>query len=100
MHTCVSLCGSCSPQCGVSPHTLVTIHSTRLASVHMPPRHARLSLITHSSHSLITHSSQVARSVAGSHLAKAAIFGHDPNWGRLAAAAGYSGVNFDQVRGY
>lgn len=39
---------------------------------------------------------QVARSVAGSHLAKAAIFGHDPNWGRLAAAAGYSGVQFDQ----
>lgn len=39
---------------------------------------------------------QVARSVAGSHLAKAAIFGHDPNWGRLAAAAGYSGVIFDQ----
>ncbi|KAJ9517799.1 hypothetical protein QJQ45_004155 [Haematococcus lacustris] len=39
---------------------------------------------------------QVARSVAGSHLAKAAIFGHDPNWGRLAAAAGYSGVPFDQ----
>lgn len=39
---------------------------------------------------------QVARSVAGSHLAKAAMFGHDPNWGRLAAAAGYSGVQFDQ----
>lgn len=27
---------------------------------------------------------------------QAAIFGHDPNWGRLAAAAGYSGVQFDQ----
>lgn len=39
---------------------------------------------------------KVARSVAGSHLAKAAMFGHDPNWGRLAAAAGYSGVIFDQ----
>lgn len=33
----------------------------------------------------------IARSVAGSSLAKSAIFGHDPNWGRLAAAAGYSG---------
>jgi N-acetylglutamate synthase/N-acetylornithine aminotransferase len=33
----------------------------------------------------------VAKSVAGSSLAKAAIFGHDPNWGRIAAAAGYSG---------
>jgi len=39
---------------------------------------------------------QVARSVAGSDLTKAAIFGHDPNWGRIAAAAGYSGVQFDQ----
>lgn len=38
----------------------------------------------------------VARSVAGSSLAKSAIFGGDPNWGRLAAAAGYSGVKFDQ----
>jgi glutamate N-acetyltransferase/amino-acid N-acetyltransferase len=38
----------------------------------------------------------VARSVAGSSLAKSAIFGGDPNWGRLAAAAGYSGVLFDQ----
>eukprot|EP00798_Chlamydomonas_sp_ICE-L_P021157 gene21157-28046_t len=38
----------------------------------------------------------VARSVAGSSLAKSAIFGHDPNWGRIAAAAGYSGIQFDQ----
>lgn len=29
-------------------------------------------------------------------LPQAAIFGHDPNWGRLAAAAGYSGIQFDQ----
>jgi hypothetical protein len=34
----------------------------------------------------------IARSVAGSSLAKSAIFGHDPNWGRIAAAAGYSGA--------
>lgn len=40
---------------------------------------------------------KVARSVAGSSLAKAAIYGHDPNWGRIAAAAGYSGVIFDQA---
>lgn len=38
----------------------------------------------------------VAKSVAGSSLTKAAIFGGDPNWGRIAAAAGYSGVKFDQ----
>jgi glutamate N-acetyltransferase/amino-acid N-acetyltransferase len=35
----------------------------------------------------------VAKSVAGSSLAKSAIFGHDPNWGRIAAAAGYSGIS-------
>lgn len=34
----------------------------------------------------------IARSVAGSSLAKSAFFGHDPNWGRIAAAAGYSGA--------
>lgn len=32
----------------------------------------------------------IARSVVCSSLAKAAIFGHDPNWGRLACAAGYA----------
>jgi hypothetical protein len=34
----------------------------------------------------------IAKSVAGSSLTKSAIFGHDPNWGRIAAAAGYSGA--------
>uniref|UniRef100_B8HR37 Arginine biosynthesis bifunctional protein ArgJ n=1 Tax=Cyanothece sp. (strain PCC 7425 / ATCC 29141) TaxID=395961 RepID=B8HR37_CYAP4 len=39
---------------------------------------------------------QVARTIAGSMLLKSAIFGHDPNWGRIAAAAGRAGVLFDQ----
>jgi glutamate N-acetyltransferase/amino-acid N-acetyltransferase len=39
---------------------------------------------------------QVARAIAGSSLLKCAIFGHDPNWGRIAAAAGRAGVMFDQ----
>ncbi|MEW6493213.1 MAG: bifunctional ornithine acetyltransferase/N-acetylglutamate synthase [Cyanobacteriota bacterium] len=39
---------------------------------------------------------QIARSIAGSSLVKSAIFGRDPNWGRIAAAAGYAGVPFDQ----
>ena len=39
---------------------------------------------------------QVARAIAGSSLVKSAIFGHDPNWGRIAAAAGRAGVPFDQ----
>jgi glutamate N-acetyltransferase/amino-acid N-acetyltransferase len=37
---------------------------------------------------------QVARTVAGSMLFKSAVFGRDPNWGRIAAAAGRAGVPF------
>ena len=37
-----------------------------------------------------------AKAVASSSLTKAAVFGHDPNWGRIACAAGYSGAAFDQ----
>lgn len=39
---------------------------------------------------------QVARTIAGSSLVKSAIFGRDPNWGRIAAAAGRAGVSFPQ----
>jgi glutamate N-acetyltransferase/amino-acid N-acetyltransferase len=39
---------------------------------------------------------QVARTIVGSSLLKSAIFGRDPNWGRIAAAAGRAGVIFDQ----
>jgi len=34
--------------------------------------------------------------VAGSALVKTAVFGHDPNWGRVVSAAGYCGVMFDE----
>ncbi len=40
----------------------------------------------------------IARSVVSSSLVKAAIFGHDPNWGRMLAAAGYSGAEFDPAK--
>ena len=40
----------------------------------------------------------VARSIANSPLVKTAIFGHDANWGRVAAAAGKCGVPFEQER--
>ncbi|MEM8806264.1 MAG: bifunctional ornithine acetyltransferase/N-acetylglutamate synthase [Cyanobacteria bacterium P01_G01_bin.38] len=40
----------------------------------------------------------VARTIAGSSLVKSAIFGHDPNWGRIAGAAGRAGVPFDQAQ--
>ncbi len=36
-----------------------------------------------------------AKSVAGSSLVKAAVFGADANWGRVLCAAGYSGATFD-----
>jgi glutamate N-acetyltransferase / amino-acid N-acetyltransferase len=39
---------------------------------------------------------QVARTIAGSALVKSAIFGRDPNWGRIAAAAGRAGAHFSQ----
>jgi glutamate N-acetyltransferase / amino-acid N-acetyltransferase len=38
---------------------------------------------------------QIAKTVVGSSLVKSAMFGNDPNWGRLAAAAGRAGVDFD-----
>ncbi len=37
----------------------------------------------------------VAKSICGSNLVKTAVFGEDANWGRILAAAGYSGVLFD-----
>jgi glutamate N-acetyltransferase/amino-acid N-acetyltransferase len=40
----------------------------------------------------------LARTVASSNLTKCAFFGSDPNWGRIAAAAGRSGARVDQSR--
>jgi len=40
----------------------------------------------------------VALSVANSNLVKTAIFGRDPNWGRILCAAGYSGAELDPNR--
>lgn len=34
----------------------------------------------------------MSKSVVGSLLVKAAVHGHDPNWGRIAAAVGYAQV--------
>lgn len=39
---------------------------------------------------------KIARTIAGSSLVKSAIFGRDPNWGRIAGAAGRAGVAFNQ----
>ena len=37
----------------------------------------------------------LSKSVICSSLTKAAVFGHDANWGRILCALGYSGVDFD-----
>ncbi|MBX2864190.1 MAG: bifunctional ornithine acetyltransferase/N-acetylglutamate synthase [Leptolyngbyaceae cyanobacterium MAG.088] len=40
---------------------------------------------------------KIARTIAGSSLVKSAIFGRDPNWGRIAGAAGRAGISLDQT---
>lgn len=40
----------------------------------------------------------IALAIANSPLVKTAIFGRDPNWGRIAMAAGRAGVPFEQER--
>ena len=39
---------------------------------------------------------RVAKAVADSALVKTALFGADPNWGRIVSAAGYAGVAFEE----
>lgn len=39
----------------------------------------------------------VAQAVIGSSLVKSAVFGNDPNWGRIVCAAGYSGAAIDEA---
>jgi glutamate N-acetyltransferase/amino-acid N-acetyltransferase len=41
---------------------------------------------------------QAARTVAGSTLLKAAVYGRDPNWGRAIAALGRSGIYIDPTK--
>jgi len=38
---------------------------------------------------------QIIRTVSDSSLVKTAMFGRDPNWGRIVAAAGRAGINYD-----
>lgn len=39
---------------------------------------------------------KMAKAIADSALVKTAIYGADPNWGRVVSAAGYAGVPFDE----
>ncbi|MCF6157166.1 MAG: bifunctional glutamate N-acetyltransferase/amino-acid acetyltransferase ArgJ [wastewater metagenome] len=41
---------------------------------------------------------RIARSIADSPLVKTAMNGEDPNWGRIVSAAGYAGVELDELK--
>jgi len=41
---------------------------------------------------------RAARAIASSNLVKTAVYGADPNWGRVACAAGYSGAELDESK--
>jgi len=45
-----------------------------------------------------TEAKAAAKAVATSNLTKCAIFGNDPNWGRIACAVGYSGAKFSDAK--
>ena len=56
----------------------------------------RLVTVTVSGAASVQDADAAARTVANSPLVKTAIFGHDANWGRIAAALGRSGAAFAQ----
>jgi glutamate N-acetyltransferase/amino-acid N-acetyltransferase len=41
---------------------------------------------------------KIARTIGSSLLVKTALYGEDPNWGRVLAAAGRAGVKFDPLK--
>jgi len=43
-----------------------------------------------------TDARRIAKTIAESALVKTAVFGADPNWGRIVSAAGYAGVRFQE----
>jgi glutamate N-acetyltransferase/amino-acid N-acetyltransferase len=58
----------------------------------------KLVSVTVSGARTIDEARQAARTIANSPLVKTAVHGADPNWGRIVAAAGRSGVTFDMNR--
>jgi glutamate N-acetyltransferase / amino-acid N-acetyltransferase len=45
-----------------------------------------------------TEARMAAKAVANSNLTKCALFGNDPNWGRISCAVGYSGASFSNEK--
>jgi glutamate N-acetyltransferase/amino-acid N-acetyltransferase len=41
---------------------------------------------------------KAAKAIAGSNLVKTALYGNDPNWGRILCAIGYSGASFSKEK--
>ncbi len=58
----------------------------------------RLVRITVNGARTLAEADRAARAIANSPLVKTALAGADPNWGRVLAAAGYSGARFDPDR--
>ncbi len=46
----------------------------------------------------VDDANRAARAITRSNLVKTAMYGNDPNWGRIMCAAGYSGADFDPAR--
>lgn len=71
--------------------------STRLAKMMAGDGEGATALVeTHVYHAASREEARrLAKSVICSSLTKAAIFGHDANWGRILCALGYAGVEFD-----
>lgn len=46
----------------------------------------------------VQEAERAARAITRSNLVKAAMYGNDPNWGRILCAAGYSGAGLDPTR--
>ena len=61
------------------------------------PRYSKFDKAHNLSHvtGVVKRSITLAKSIVCSNLTKAAIAGHDANWGRILCAMGYSGAKFD-----
>ena len=88
-----------SPECGVFTEALASL-CMELARMIVADGEGGTKVATINVRGAATDkdAERIARTIANSPLVKTAFFGEDPNWGRIIAAAGRSGVPFDQER--
>lgn len=88
-----------SPECGLFTEALSSL-CMELARMIVADGEGATKVATINVHGAATDkdAERIARTIANSPLVKTAFFGEDPNWGRIIAAAGRSGVLFDQER--